>query len=73
MITLRVANRSTLASDIIISQNADSIHFSPGDLTGDDGTLPRGEHTSSVGTKEKTTCRLGIAVETTVGMYSDET
>lgn len=64
LIILRVANRSTLASNTVASGDLDSIRFeSGGQSTGDDGTFPDWTLASSTQVGGEAPGDLGVVVE----------
>ena len=67
LITLRVANRKALTSEMVSSGNLGSIHFrSQGRSKDDIGTLPDGNPADSMETNGEAPCGLGFGTETTI-------
>ena len=67
LIVLRVANRTALTSDTVVSGNVGSIHFrSHGKSTDEGGTLPDGNTVASTDAREDTPGELGDAIEATI-------
>ena len=65
LVTLRVANRTSLTSETIVSGKIGSIHFGSGrELSGGDETFPDGDTTASVDPHGETPSGHGIGAGT---------
>jgi len=72
LIIKRVANRSALTGDIIVTGTINSLKFGSGG-SGSDDTLPGGSFVSSVDSCSKNSGELGVGVgvEATIDLHRD--
>ena len=71
LIVLRVANRSALTSNSVVSGKPSSIHFMSRETWTDGGTVPGRHPASWIDAHGKSSGELGVVVERTIDLRRD--